>query len=300
MPLRDTFESSELHQRWESVYRTHPRLDSLNDRILERLLEIMRLAPGASILDAGCGVGSHLVRFARRGFECTGVDISRTILEQAADNVARNRVGDHVRLHCQALENLALASGSFDAVHCRGVLMHIPDWKRALAELVRVLKPGGRIAILEANHRAVEAHLVRVARRFRASQSRMQVTPDGMEFWSEEGGHPFVQRVADQQALKRELDSKGVRLLGGFAAEFWDVNRFPTGFFREAAIRFNQLWFAVHGPAAASHGVALVGEKLPTATPGPKVPPHLREAGVSAVPSRRPPGGMWSQGMTSS
>lgn len=290
MPLKDTFESSELHQRWESVYRTHPLLEGLNDRILARLLEIMRPASGASILDAGCGVGSHLVRFARRGFECTGVDISATILEQAAVNVSRNQAGDHVRLTCQALEELAFASASFDAVHCRGVLMHIPDWKRALTELIRVLKPGGRIAILEANHSAVEAYLVRLARRFRASQSRMQATPDGMEFWSEEGGHPFVQRVANQRVLKQELENNNVRLLEGFAAEFWDVNRFPAGFAREAAIRFNQLWFAVHGPAAASHGVAIVGEKLPTATSGPKAPPHLREAGVSAVPSRCPSG----------
>ncbi|MCI0355315.1 MAG: class I SAM-dependent methyltransferase [Acidobacteria bacterium] len=265
VPLKDTFESSETHQRWESVYRTHPLLDRLNDQILERLLEIMRPAPGALLLDAGCGVGSHLMRFARRGFQCTGVDISQIVLKQAAENVARSRLGAYVKLSCEALEKLSFADASFDLVHCRGVLMHIPDWKRALGELLRVLKPGGRIALLEANHRAVEARLVRLARRFRQSQSRMQPTADGVEFWSEEGGHPFVHRVANQRVLRQELESRGVRPLGSFAAEFWDVNFFPAGLGRNAAIRFNQLWFALHGPAWLGSGVAIVGEKLSTA-----------------------------------
>lgn len=265
VPLKDTFESPETHQRWESVYRTNPLLDRLNERIAERLLAIMRPAPGGLLLDAGCGVGSYLMGFARRGLQCTGVDISQTVLEQAAENVARNQLGARIRFSCEALEKLSFADASFDLVHCRGVLMHVPDWKRALTELVRVLKPGGPIAILEANHRAVEARLVRLARRFRQSQSRMLPTADGVEFWSEEGGHPFVHRVANQRVLRQELESHGVRLLGVFAAEFWDVNFFPAGRARNAAIRFNQLWFALHGPAALSSGVALVGEKLSTA-----------------------------------
>ncbi|MGH9601456.1 MAG: class I SAM-dependent methyltransferase [Terriglobales bacterium] len=269
MPLKDTFESPETHQRWESVYRTHPLLDRLNDRIAERLLAIMRPVPGALLLDAGCGVGSHLMRFAHKGFQCTGVDISETVLESAKQNVAQNHLEAQARFSCEALEKLSFQDASFDLVHCRGVLMHIPDWKRALAELVRVLKPGGRIAILEANHRAVEARLVRLARRFRKSQSRMQPTADGVEFWSEEGGHPFVHRVADQRVLRQELERLGVHLLGSFAAEFWDVNFFPAGWARTAAIRFNQLWFFLRGPAWLSSGVALVGEKLqPRASAG--------------------------------
>ncbi len=264
VPLKDTFESPETHRRWESVYRTHPLLEQQNERIVERLLAIMRPAPGTTLLDAGCGVGSHLMRFARRGFQCTGVDISQTVLEQARENLEQNQLAGRARLSCEAMESLSFADKSFDVVHCRGVLMHIPEWKRALGELIRVLKPGGRIAVLEANHRAVEARLVRLARRFRKSQSRMQTTTDGVEFWSDEGGHPFVHRVADQRVLRQELESRGICLMGSFAAEFWDVNFFPEGLARNAAIRFNQLWFALRGPVGLSSGVALVGEKLST------------------------------------
>jgi ubiquinone/menaquinone biosynthesis C-methylase UbiE len=262
VPLKDTFESPQTHERWESVYRTHPLLERQNERIVVRLLELMRPAAGASLLDAGCGVGSHLMRFARRGFECTGVDISQTVLEQARENLERNHLSAGVRLSCEAMEKLSFADESFDLVHCRGVLMHIPEWKRALAELVRVLKPGGRIAVLEANHRAVEARLVRLARRFRKSKSRMERTADGVEFWSDEGGHSFVQRVANQKVLRRELERCGIRLRGSFAAEFWDVNFFPEGALRDLAIRFNQFWFAIKGPAGLSSGVAVVGEKV--------------------------------------
>lgn len=261
MPLRETYESAAIHDRWEAVYRGHPLLDRLNDRILDRILAWVQAAPDALFLDAGCGTADHAIRLARRGYRCVAVDLSENVLRRAADNVARAGLSSRVTLACQPLERLSFADAVFDAVHCRGVLMHIPDWERAAAELCRVVKPGGKIVILEANHRALEAALVRFFRRFGRSESRMQWTPGGVEFWSEEDNRPFVRRVANVSSLRGQLEHCSARVNRQFATEFWDANLFPEGWLRNLAIRFNLLWFAVRGPWILSSGVAVLGVK---------------------------------------
>ena len=139
--------------------------------------------------------------------------------------------------------------------------MHIPEWEQALASLCRVVKPGGHIVILEANHRSVETALVRMARAVRSNRSEVRRTDGGLEFWSQQGGHPFVARVANLEYLGRLLNKNGVDVVKRFATEFWDLNRFPAGIFRSAATRFNKAWFSLRLPASLSVDNAIVGVK---------------------------------------
>jgi ubiquinone/menaquinone biosynthesis C-methylase UbiE len=261
MDLKQTYEIKEIHESWEDVYRSNPFQDRLNEALLRRFLKLLRPPPGAQLLDAGCGVGYHTLAFARHGLRCTGVDISAGILEEAGRNAARAGLNGRVAFRNQPLERLDFPSGTFDVVHCRGVLMHIPEWEKALAELCRVLKPGGKIVLLEANTAALEARLVRLLRRLRKARSRVVATPGGLEFWSEKDGQPFVVRVADLTYLTGRLKRLGVRPLHRIATEFWDIYRFPAGVCRNAVIGFNRLWFALGLPAAWSMGNAVLGEK---------------------------------------
>ncbi len=73
----------------------------------------------------------------------------------------------------------------------------------------------------------------------------------------------MVTRIADVGYLMARLRALGVRPLGRFATEFWDVHRFAAGFWRDLAIRFNRLWFALRLPAGPSIGNAVIGEKRP-------------------------------------
>jgi SAM-dependent methyltransferase len=206
-------------------------------------------------------VGYHTLAFAREGFRCTGVDISEGILQEAERNAARAGLADRVSFRSQKLECLDFEDGEFDVVHCRGVLMHIPKWENALAELCRVLKPGGNIVLMESNTTAVEARLVRLARRLRRPRSRLVETPAGPEFWSDQDGQPFVVRIADVDYLARRLKHFGVRATHRFGTEFWDIYRFPSGVVRNTAIRFNHLWFALGLPSSLSMGTGIIGQK---------------------------------------
>ncbi|MCI0463523.1 MAG: class I SAM-dependent methyltransferase [Gemmataceae bacterium] len=262
MILKDTYEQDGIHAGWEAAYRGNPLQDRLNAVVLDRILACVRPPRDALFLDAGCGVGYHTLAIARRGYRCAGIDISESILEQAERNLACAGLACRVSFRSESLEDLSFAEDTFDVIHCRGVLMHIPDWERALAQLCRVLKPGGKIVVLESNTDAVETALVRLVRQVRAPRSRLTRTPGGLEFWAEKDGLPMVTRIADVAYLVERLRVLGVRPLRRLATEFWDVHRFAAGFWRDLAIRFNRLWLALRLPAGPSIGNAVIGEKL--------------------------------------
>ncbi len=259
--VEKAFAGNEVHDAWSTVYRQSELQETLNGRIFTRVVRSLALPPGSRILDAGCGTGEHTFRFAELGHRCLGVDLSPYTVRRATERARARGLTTRVRFACGSLDALDFPDGQFDAIHCRGVLMHVPPWERAVAELCRVLRPGGKLVILESNHRSVESLLVRLARRFRRSESRLVGTPGGLEFWVEREGQAPLSRVTNLRRLGQELRAHGVTVARKFAAEFWDLNRFPAGLPRRLATRFNRLWFRLRLPAVFSSGVALIGEK---------------------------------------
>ena len=260
--LRETYARSQLHDEWVSVYRKNPLQQEFNDRMMDRVLSRLALAPGALVLDAGCGTGNHSLRLAGRGYQTAAVDISEGALRQARAAAGEAGLAGRLSFLCQELENLSFREAAFDAVYCRGVLMHVPGWRTVLANLIRVLKPGGRVYVQESNHRSLETRLVLLGRRWKPRlDSRLERTPDGLEFWAEREGAPVLARVADISSLVETLEAEGVRVLHRFSTEFWDLNRFRPGLLRNLAIRFNRLWFALRLPPGPSGSNGIIGEK---------------------------------------
>ena len=260
-PLTDTYERDALHTRWTSIYRGNPLQDRFNEQMMARVMAHLKPRRDALFLDAGCGTGDHAIRIARSGHRCIGIDLSETILKQAQGNVMRAGLQSRITLLCQALEELGFADESFDVIYCRGVLMHIPAWDTALTQLCRVLKPSGKLVIMEANQTSVETVLARLVRHAMTKRSRVLRTPAGFEYWSEVEGHPFVVRTANTGYLIQQLRRRGIRKIARWPTQFWDINRFPAGVLRNAAIRFNQLWFCLGLPSCLSTGNAILGEK---------------------------------------
>jgi SAM-dependent methyltransferase len=116
----------------------------------EQLLDHVGLAPGASAIDIGCGAMGilHLLR-ARVGAtgRVVGLDREPRLLA-AAEQLARRR-GLEIELVQADASSTALASGSFDFVHTRAVLVNVNNPDEIVAEMVRLARPGGVIAVQE-------------------------------------------------------------------------------------------------------------------------------------------------------
>jgi SAM-dependent methyltransferase len=103
-------------------------------------------ARGLSVLEIGCGLGTDGAQFAKAGAHYTGVDLT-----EAAIELARKRfeiAGLPGEFRVADAENLDFADESFDRIYSHGVLHHTPDTARAVAEIHRLLKPGGRAMVM--------------------------------------------------------------------------------------------------------------------------------------------------------
>ena len=142
----------------ESKRTEHAYLSPEIVRQRQRTLELLAARPGEHIVDVGCGPGlltGELAAAVGPAGRVTGIDASTAML-----GLARQRCGDlaNVRLREGDAAELELEDGSADAVCCTQVLLYVPDHRRAIAEMFRVLKPGGRVLVLETDWRSAVLH----------------------------------------------------------------------------------------------------------------------------------------------
>ncbi|MEM7118470.1 MAG: methyltransferase domain-containing protein [Chloroflexota bacterium] len=126
---------------------------SLNPRSSEMLYEAFGafgLSGDTIILDAGCRDAQHTCRLVERfGVQAIGVDLVDFNVAQAKQVIAEKGLEGQVTAVQANLQDLPLNDRLFDAVWCRDVLSHVPDLRRAVGELGRVLKENGRLLIYQ-------------------------------------------------------------------------------------------------------------------------------------------------------
>ena len=143
----------ELARRLESTYS---RRDFQRRRRLVH--EALRAGPGERVLDVGCGPGFYLAELAERvgpAGAVVGVDISADMLALAA---RRGQGHANVAVHQAPATALPVEGSSFDAALGVQVLEFVDDVDRALAELHRALRPGGRLVVWDVDWSTVSWH----------------------------------------------------------------------------------------------------------------------------------------------
>jgi demethylmenaquinone methyltransferase/2-methoxy-6-polyprenyl-1,4-benzoquinol methylase len=118
---------------------------SLGQDPLWRRYLVSRLPPdGGHVLDVATGTGLVAAELLRRGFRVTGLDQSAEMLE-----VARRRLGSRIELVESSAHSVPFENASFDHLTCTYLLRYVDDPGATLAELARVVSPGGIVAMLE-------------------------------------------------------------------------------------------------------------------------------------------------------
>ena len=116
--------------------------------IMAALRETLPLAPDMDVLDFGCGTGVLTVELCRWARRVTAVDRSPEALVQAAARAAREG-RDNVTFLEADLQALPVPEASFDLVVASQCLHHVESPAAVLREAARILRPGGRLAVLE-------------------------------------------------------------------------------------------------------------------------------------------------------
>lgn len=109
------------------------------------VLEVLGDVAGLEVLDAACGTGRYTFLLADRGARVTGIDASEEMLAHARRKA--DELGLAVDLRLGDVARLPFSDGSFDLAICALAFCHWADIRPAIAELARVLRPGGRLIV---------------------------------------------------------------------------------------------------------------------------------------------------------
>jgi ubiquinone/menaquinone biosynthesis C-methylase UbiE len=141
-------------EQWQSAaeawYKWSPTLHQWLGKATDKMLGMAAISNGHRVLDVAAGAGEQSITAAKKvgpsGY-VLATDISSNILEYA-QQMARQSGVNNIETKVMDGENLTLEDETFDAVISRVGLIYFPDQQKALKEMLRVLKPGGKVAAI--------------------------------------------------------------------------------------------------------------------------------------------------------
>ena len=124
-------------------------LDRANVRSNALMFDVAAVDASEHVLEVGFGGGDLLIRLAETVSDgrVEGVELSEPMLRRVRARIRRRGLADRVRLHAGSVEALPFDAGRFDCACSANTVYFWPDLHRGLAELARVLRPGGRLVL---------------------------------------------------------------------------------------------------------------------------------------------------------
>ena len=146
------------HERWDKrnarAYDAYRKFSSVNGWKTFLADTMSDVSKNAKVLDFGTGTGFIAEILAEIGYRVTGIDLSDQMLARARINIAKAKLSKQVTLLQNDGELLNFESYSFDAVISRWVIWTLPNPEKAIREMIRVTRQGGRIIIIDGKNSA--------------------------------------------------------------------------------------------------------------------------------------------------
>jgi SAM-dependent methyltransferase len=202
------------YERWATTHTSEHLVSGWSERGLSRRLalvlrsmETAGVKPGGRILDLGAGPGTYTRSLKASGYSCVGLDYSAKVL-----GVAKNKDSNGDYIQAEAY-NLPLKRGRVDGVICIGVLQSLTSLNLAIAEMRRVLRPGGYL-FLDGLNRLFWLHSYRTLKERIAGRDKRMSYYDPFRLRRELGQLGFDNVTINWLAMPESLQTS-VRLLGG-------------------------------------------------------------------------------------
>jgi len=141
----DTLSSSRTE-----IINSNPIISYEQEVRAQTVLNLLSVSPGERVLDIGCGDARDILMLANSGAEIVGLDISPGMVQVARQELDRNCI-NNVTLIVGDASNLDFPDSYFDKILCSEVIEHIPEIRKSLMEMRRVLKPGGTLVLSTPN-----------------------------------------------------------------------------------------------------------------------------------------------------
>lgn len=154
MTLLNGTESKQAYEAWHDRLDVDEQADSPWHRLVRQHLQPASDLAGARLLEIGCGRGGFscwLARQPQRPSEIVAADFSETAIQKGREYAERTGIPG-IRWESANIQNLPFAEDSFDTVVSCETIEHVLDPARAVRELARVLKPGGRLFLTTPNY----------------------------------------------------------------------------------------------------------------------------------------------------
>jgi ubiquinone/menaquinone biosynthesis C-methylase UbiE len=205
------------------------------DRHGRRTVELLNLQPGCSVLDVGCGTGASALPAAHavgpRG-HVLGIDVAEKMLDCARAKAAAQRL-NNVTFTVADMLNSGLPDGKFDAVISVFSVFFVADMERQVAELWRLVRPGGRLAVTVWGPNSFEPWMTifsdevcRVRPDFAVATRPWErlTDPDNLRQLFRDGGaaEPVVEAVEDSQPIVQPNDWWTIGIGSGFR---WEIGQ---------------------------------------------------------------------------
>jgi len=200
-----------------------------------------RLQPGQKILDAGCGPGSISVGLAKavgpKG-ELVAIDVDEGIVARAAATLATSGAANASCAVASLYDLSSFADDSFDVAYANQVLQHLSDPVAALAELRRVVRPGGLVAVRDADYSSMTGwpnEMAEWRRIYRQTCRKNNAEPDAGRYlvqWARAAGFASdaIEFSASLKVYSRAEDEQARRRWG----EDWAERTLRSSFGKQA------------------------------------------------------------------
>ena len=264
---KKVLQEMEVHDQWVGHFRSAEN-EPFYDLAFDFIARQFGSDTAQPVVDAGCGTGVKSMHLARRGYKVIGLDISDSILTQAAAAATKAGLQKNIEFRRADLTDIDLPSQTASRMICWGVLMHVPAIEKAVAELSRLIAPGGTLIVSEGNVWSLQATTLRALKRvFGRKSTEMVATPAGIEFWEDTASGRFMTRQANIPWLIREFERNGLQLEKRHAGQFSEIfTMLPWQPLRRAVHHFNNIWFkAIDLPGPAFGNLLVLRKPVATA-----------------------------------